>query len=546
MMTGKTIGTIIGTTSMTTERVRRPSTNRRANGEPRPVSARARIIGAMVLLLTAAFAAAIILSAQILNARTDALLDGRLTHAANSFRTFATSPSASTEFTTDDLLTRYLQETVPNNAESAFSLLADAPHRRMAGDPPMRLDQDPAFLSLVIGHDQPVYGRYKSNAGEVAYAVLPVQVLGDPTPGALVSVQFRKELGAPLFSALSIFALAGTLAVIGAGIASWLVAGRVLAPLRQVRETAETISETDFQGRIEVHGRDDVAALAVTFNRMLDRLETAFATQRQFVDDAGHELRTPITIVRGHLETMGEDPVERAETIALVTDELDRMGRIVNDLLMLAKSQQPDFVVRHDVELMDLVVDALSKASMLGPQHWAVDELAEGHITADSQRLTQALMQLAANAVAHTPPDGTIALGSRLSSGLHEHHGPHFGTGTLLLWVRDTGEGIALEGQEDIFDRFHRGADVRQTAGAGLGLAIVRSIAEAHGGTVSVASAPGAGATFTLILPVQLPHGDHNEHDGPNEHTDPPDPDESPDATTTLLEQAMKETKEHQ
>lgn len=520
---------------MTTDPASGLATQPRTKAEPRPVSARARIIGAMVLLLTAAFAAAIVLSAQILNARTDALLDGRLTHAATSFRTFATSPSASNEFTVNDLLTRYLQETVPNNAESAFSLLADAPHRRMAGDPPARLDKDPAFLSLVVGHDEPVHGRYKSTAGEVAYAVLPVQVVGDPTPGALVSVQFRKELGAPLFSALSIFALAGTLAVIGAGIASWLVAGRVLAPLRQVRETAETISETDLQGRIEVHGRDDVAALAMTFNRMLDRLETAFATQRQFVDDAGHELRTPITVIRGHLEMMGEDPVERAETIALVTDELDRMARIVNDLLMLAKAQQPDFVVPHDVDLMDLLVDALSKASMLGPQHWAIDELAEGHITADGQRLTQALMQLASNAVSHTPPGGTIALGSRMSFGPRETAGSQFGTGTLLLWVRDTGVGIAQHEQEGIFDRFHRGAGVRQTSGAGLGLAIVRSIAEAHGGTVSVSSAPAAGATFTLSLPVGLPHGHPRDHD---EHRAS---DERPEPETTQLENVLDE-----
>ncbi len=464
----------------------------------RHVTARGRIIGAMVLLLAVAFAGSIVLSAQILNARTDAMVDDRLTHAATSFRTFATSPSGSSQFTADALLTRFLQDTVPTRAETAFSLLDGAPHRRMAGDPPTRLDRDPAFLALVTGHAQPVHGRYATSAGQVAYAVIPVQVVGDPASGALVSVQFRREVAAPLFSSLGIFALAGVLAVIGAGIASWLIAGRVLAPLRQVRETAETISETDLKGRIEVKGHDDVAALATTFNRMLDRLETAFATQQQFVDDAGHELRTPITVVRGHLEMMGDDPAERAETIALVTDELDRMARIVNDLLLLAKAQQPDFVVPQDVELMDLLVDALSKASMLGPHHWAVDGLAEGRITADGQRLTQALMQLAANAAAHTPADGTIAFGSRLVPG-SMHDG-----GRLLLWVRDTGAGIAEADQDGIFSRFRRGAGVHQTAGAGLGLAIVKSIAEAHGGTVSVASTPGAGATFTLDLPAAL------------------------------------------
>lgn len=462
----------------------------------RTLSARARIIGAMVLLIAVAFAASIVLSAQILNARANALVDDRLTHAATSFRTFAMSPSGSSQFTADALLTRYLQDTVSNRAETAFSLLNDVPHRRMAGDPPLRLDQDPAFLALLTGHTAPIHGRYSSSAGEVAYALIPVSVAGDPASGALVSVQFHREVAAPLFSSLGIFALAGTLAVIGAGIASWLIAGRVLAPVRLVRETAETITETDFHGRIEVAGHDDVAALATTFNRMLDRLETAFATQQQFVDDAGHELRTPITVIRGHLEMMSEDPAERAETIALVTDELDRMGRIVNDLLLLAKSQQPDFVVPQEVDLMDLMVDALSKASMLGPQNWTLDELAEGHVTADGQRLTQALMQLAANAVAHTPTEGTIAFGSRLISG-PKHNG-----GTLLVWVRDTGAGIAEDDQESIFSRFRRGTNPKQSSGAGLGLSIVKSIAEAHGGTVSVSSTLGNGATFDLMIPV--------------------------------------------
>ncbi|AIY00990.1 histidine kinase [Arthrobacter sp. PAMC 25486] len=471
----------------------------------RHLTARARIIGAMVLLLAVAFAGSIVLSAQILNARTDAMVDDRLTHAATSFRTFAMSPSGRTQFTADDLLTRYLQDTVSNRAETAFSLLDGAPHRRMAGDPPVRLDKDPDFLALISDYEDPAHGRYKTTAGEVSYAVLPVQVVGDPVPGALVSVQFRKEVSAPLFSSLGIFALAGGLAVIGAGIACWLIAGRVLAPLRLVRETAETISESDLRGRIEVKGRDDVAALARTFNRMLDRLETAFATQQQFVDDAGHELRTPITVIRGQLEMMGEDPAERADTIALVTDELDRMSRIVNDLLLLAKSQQPDFVMPQEVELMDLLVDALSKASMLGPQNWSVDELAEGRIIADGQRLTQALMQLASNAVAHTPPRGIIALGSRLLPDSMDDGG------RLLLWVRDTGAGIAQEDQEGIFSRFRRGAGVPQAAGAGLGLAIVKSIAEAHGGTVTVSSSLGAGATFTLNLPVALrPDDEHS------------------------------------
>ncbi len=140
-------------------------------------------------------------------------------------------------------------------------------------------------------------------------------------------IETTQVLGVTAFGALA-----------AAGMAYWLVAGRVLAPLRLVRQAAERIGgSSDLSRRLEVRGTDDVAALAATFNVMLDRLEAAFATQRRFVDDAGHELRTPLTVIRGHLELMGDDPRERAETRELLLDELDRMSRIVEDLLVLAR-----------------------------------------------------------------------------------------------------------------------------------------------------------------------------------------------------------------
>jgi two-component system, OmpR family, sensor kinase len=120
---------------------------------------------------------------------------------------------------------------------------------------------------------------------------------------------------------------------------AWRLAGRVADPVTALTRTARAISETDLSRRIPVRGRDEVAQLAATFNEMLERLERAFGSQRRFLDDAGHELRTPLTIVRGHLELLEDDPVERRETVALVMDELDRMGRIVNDLLLLAKRE---------------------------------------------------------------------------------------------------------------------------------------------------------------------------------------------------------------
>jgi signal transduction histidine kinase len=238
-----------------------------------------------------------------------------------------------------------------------------------------------------------------------------------------------------------------------------------------------------------VEGDDEISRLAATFNEMLDRLETAFTVQRAFIDDAGHELRTPITIIRGHLDVMSDDPEDRAETMALVSDELDRMARIVDDLLLLAKAEQPDFLQKRPVELADLTTEILVKSRALGDRSWQLDACAEGTLHLDPQRVTQAVLNLARNSVEHTTEGAEIGIGSEWSDD------------GARLWVRDTGIGVNDTEKERIFERFARGRFGRRSEGAGLGLAIVTTIAAAHGGRVDLDSAPGDGATFFIILP---------------------------------------------
>jgi signal transduction histidine kinase len=225
---------------------------------------------------------------------------------------------------------------------------------------------------------------------------------------------------------------------------------------------------------------------------MLDRLEQAFASQRAFLDDAGHELKTPLTIVRGHLELLGEDPEEHRETMALVLDELDRMARIVDDLIVLAKHEQPGFLTLDTLDVGELTDALHAKASALAPLEWTVESRGRGVIVADRQRLTQAMLQLAQNAALHA--GGPIALGSQVTNG------------EARFWVRDTGPGIEPEEQETIFTRFRRGEHGPNREGTGLGLAIVRAIAEAHHGRAEVASLPGIGSTFAIVVPVDQPH----------------------------------------
>ncbi|MCG9891360.1 MAG: HAMP domain-containing histidine kinase [Thermosynechococcaceae cyanobacterium MS004] len=272
----------------------------------------------------------------------------------------------------------------------------------------------------------------------------------------------------------------------------WLAASRVLAPLRSLSATAHSITESDLSRRIPAEGKGEIAELAQTFNEMMDRLQESFESQRDFVHDAGHELRTPITIIRGHLELMGNDPVEQQETVALVLDELDRMSRMVSELSLLVKADRPDFLQPEQVDIETFMQELYTKATALSlDRDWYLEAAATGQFMPDRQRLTEAVMNLAENAVQHTEAGDRITLGADLKQN------------TLRLWVRDTGTGVAPEDQQRIFARFARAAKQRRRSeGTGLGLAIVKAIAEAHHGQVTLESKLGTGSTFTLVLPL--------------------------------------------
>ncbi|UJP10823.1 HAMP domain-containing histidine kinase [Microbacterium sp. KUDC0406] len=440
-----------------------------------------------------ALCAIVLVTGRALFSRIDAAAATELGHEAEKFRSFAQGDDPATGAPFADartLLTSHLAHNLPETEESFFSIVDGHADRRSSGDPPARLDADRAFVADLATAQAPRWGRTETDAGAALYAVLPVRFEGQAQRGALVAVEFLAPAQAEAWSTVLTMSAAGVAALLLAAGAGWLVAGRALTPIREVQHTAALIGGGDDLGRrIDVVGSDDVAQLALTFNGMLDRVQAAFDGQRRFLDDAGHELRTPITVVRGHLDVMGDDPGEREETLRLVDDELRRMSRLVDDLILLARSERPGFLVMARVELTDLVVDTLAKASAIADRRWAIDAVPEGVILADGQRLAQALLQLAQNAVSHTTAGQTIAVGGDVRDG------------RVRLWVRDAGTGIDPEEQSLIFERFARGPGAPRTRGSGLGLAIVARIAQAHGGRVSVDSAPGAGSTFTLDLP---------------------------------------------
>jgi signal transduction histidine kinase len=458
---------------------------------------RGRILFWYIAVLTVAIAAAVLVNRQVLIAGIDTRIDEALVQESEELRRLSQGrdPTTGEPFRNqvDRIFEVFLQRNIPTRNETFVTFVNGRPFERSLGEPIYRLDLDTRLVDRWAGITRTERGQVSTPAGTVEFLAIPVRA-AQTTRGVFVAAIFRDRETADIAPAVWGAAGVGLATLLVGSILAWRVAEGVLRPVRLVTDTAAAISTSELTRRIDVHGRDEISRLAATFNEMLDRLEEAFRIQRQFVDDAGHELRTPITIIRGHLEVAEDDPEERVKTSALVMDELDRMNRIVNDLLLLAKAKQPDFLDLATVDLRALTEDLHAKATAIATRDWRLEGVGQGMIVADRQRLTQAVVQLAQNATEHTSDGEEIALGSAVDNGW------------ARLWVRDSGPGIPPEDRDRIFQRFARmGVGRRGSAGAGLGLSIVRAIADAHHGVVEVLSHPGEGATFTVVIPVDQP-----------------------------------------
>jgi len=462
------------------------------------VGTRTRILAAFALLAVTSTGLSLILLHQILLARLDDEIARHLTQEVDEFRLLVSGndPITGQPFGRDvrRIFDVYFERNVPNEGEVVLSAVRGRLYKSdRAGEEEHIPGEVLRAIALESPLDRSASGTIEISTGTARYLSVPVNVDGRTTASFAV-VNFPEHERREIVDAIAVAAqVSGVVLLVALGFA-WVAAGRLVAPLRLLRDTAQSITERDLRGRIAIRGSDEVAQLGQTFNEMLDRLEAGFGAQRRFLDDASHELKTPITIVRGQLEFLADDPEERAETIALVTDELDRMSRIVNDLLVLAKAEQPDFLQLEAVDIAALTGDLHAKVATLERRDWRLESTGHGRILADRQRLTQAVVQLAENAAKHTE-GGLIAIGTLVADG--EAH----------LWVRDSGPGIPHGEQGEIFERFVRGSGGRRLEGAGLGLSIVQAIARAHGGRVELQSSTGRGATFTLVVPVGGPRG---------------------------------------
>jgi two-component system sensor histidine kinase MprB len=309
---------------------------------------------------------------------------------------------------------------------------------------------------------------------------------------ALVLAQSMESTDRMLDRLGLVMLLFGAAGMITAGLAGWAVARNGLRPVRRLTAAVEDIARTQRLDPIPVEGSDEVARLAQSFNGMLHTLSASQHRQRQLVADAGHELRTPLTSLRTNLDLLvqadassGLSAQSRAELLGDVRAQINEMTTLIGDLVELARDEPVSRTV-EPVELTAVVGQAVSRVRRRADVEFAV-RTSPWWVTGDADALERAITNLLDNAAKWSPEGGVVTVTLE--------------QGTLM--VADEGPGIAPEDLPHVFERFYRSAESRGMPGSGLGLSIVRSIAERHGGDVRAGSAPGGGAAFWLTVPGQ-------------------------------------------
>jgi two-component system sensor histidine kinase MprB len=341
---------------------------------------------------------------------------------------------------------------------------------------------------VIRGHDDESIRTITADDG-TRFRVIALGRDDDRTMIIAQSLASQEALLAKLGSVMLLFGLAG---VIGAGLAGWGVARNGLRPVRQLTSSVEEIARTEDLTPLPVEGADEIARLATAFNQMLTALAASRDRQRQLVADAGHELRTPLTSLRTNLdllsqvdaEGVGLPPEARAELLDDVRAQIEEMTTLIGDLVELARDEPLTHVV-EPVDVPELVDRVIARVRRRAPGLSFDVEMAPWYVIGEGPGLERAVTNLLDNAAKWSPEDGTVTV--RLVDG--------------TLTVDDQGPGIAEVDRPHVFDRFYRSQESRGMSGSGLGLSIVRQVAERHSGTVGADDAPGGGARLTLWLP---------------------------------------------
>ena len=476
-----------------------PPPRRRGDLRDLLASTRLRLAATIVLVVLAAGAAVDIGVRTVLFDQLDSRLSQELMQESEEFKRFLLLGRDAEGRTIDADLRRagqlYMRRSVLDADEAIVVIdlrrggvqsLSPVEGYRLGDDPELRREWRALTNSRI--------STVRTPGGEAKVLAVPV-LRRNERVGVFVVARFTRGERAEVDAALEVVLWATGLSVLGVALVSLFIARQVLRPLRRMTETARRISEEDVSQRLDdPGGADEMAVLVRTFNSMLDRLQGALATQRRFLADAGHDLRTPLTILRGHVEQLRSGLVpdeERDDTLALVQDEVERMARLVDDLVLLARSQRPDFLRLAPVDLADLAVGILRRAEAIDGPDWRATP-GVGVVEGDAERLTQAALNLVTNAARFSAPGAPVVIGTELRDG------------HALLWVEDSGPGVRPQDRERIFQRHVQGSDRLRSGSGGLGLAIARAIAEAHGGVLRLEEPQaGSGARFVIRFPAE-------------------------------------------
>lgn len=346
---------------------------------------------------------------------------------------------------------------------------------------------------------QVVPSDFMVNKTRLRAYVAPIVLKSGEVIGYIELAQSLRQVDTTLRELATLIIVSIAAGLLVAAVGGWFIAGNILGPIDRVTITAQQITRArDLGRRIDVpETMDEVGRLATTFNEMLARIEELFRAQQRFVADVSHELRSPLTALRGNLDLLKRDVTqdahERAQMMEAMDSETARMSRLVSDLLLLARQDAGVPMAKHPIELDTLLLEVFRQAQVvakgvkltLGAEDQAI-------IVGDRDRLKQVLLNLVDNAIKYTPHNGEVTLSLTKDD----------------VWVRiavqDSGIGIASDNLPNLFDRFYRvdKARARDAGGSGLGLAIAKSVVDAHNGKITVESKLGKGSTFTVWLPL--------------------------------------------
>jgi two-component system, OmpR family, sensor kinase len=288
----------------------------------------------------------------------------------------------------------------------------------------------------------------------------------------------------------------GLIALLAAMGGCYLMLRRLLRRVARITTTAADIGAGALDRRLGEQASDEVGHLAATFDAMADRLAAAMTGQRRLLSDVSHQLRTPLTVARGHLEVLqrsgSADPVEVRETVDLVVDEIDHMKALVEQLLMLGRAMEPDFLAVEPVDVRSFCADLVDAAHVLARRRWVHPTAPDIVVAVDAAKLRGALLNLIDNAVRATGDSDTVAVVVR-----------RLADGGLGFAVEDSGPGIPAERRQQVLERFAR-PGAADTEGTGLGLAIASAVARAHGGDLTIGESEYGGCAVTLVLPPSV------------------------------------------